>query len=405
MAGGESSRFFPFNNIHKSFFSIAGKTILERTIESVKKLNPSEIILVLGSKDFEKEKTICESLPVFSDVKFVREESPLGQGDAILSAKELIKDDFFVINANQFNFHSIADSFIEAHEKSGDSVTVGITETDTPSKYGIVELQADKVQGVVEKPDAGKEPSNMRLVGVYLLSLDFLNKLAESPVTDYSLEFVLDKEAKNGKVGSVRVSSNLPSLKYPWDLMKLKDFILSEVGEGVDPTAVIEKTAILKGEGIFIGEGAHIYDFALIEGPCYIGKNAVVGAYSQVRAGTILENGTEIERYCDVKNSLIGEGTHIHSGFVGDSIIGKNCRVGAGFITANKRLDRSPVSAKVKGTNVETGVSNIGVFMGDGVKVGIRVSTMPGTIIGEGSVVFPGKILKGSYGVGSKVED
>ena len=118
LAGGESSRFFPFNNIHKSLFTVAGKTILERTIESAKKLDPVEIILVLGSKDFDKEKEICESLPVFSGVKLVNEEKPLGQGDAIMSAKEHIKDDFFVINANQFNFHTIADSFIEAHEKS-----------------------------------------------------------------------------------------------------------------------------------------------------------------------------------------------------------------------------------------------------------------------------------------------
>jgi len=405
LAGGESSRFFPFNNIHKSLFTVAGKTILERTIESAKKLDPVEIILVLGSKDFDKEKEICESLPVFSGVKLVNEEKPLGQGDAIMSAKEHIKDDFFVINANQFNFHTIADSFIEAHEKSGSSVTVGIAETDTPSKYGIVELQGDLVQGVVEKPEAGSEPSNMRLVGVYLLSLDFLNELEASPVSDYSLEYTLDKEAKKGKVGSVRVSSNLPSLKYPWDLTKLKDFILSENESAIDQSAIIEKTVVLKGDGIFIDKGAHIYEFALIEGPCYIGQDAVVGTYSQIRAGTILEKDAQVERYCDVKNSLIGEGTHIHSGFVGDSVIGKNCKVGAGFITANKRLDRNPVSVIVKGESVETGANNVGVFAGDEVKIGIRVSTMPGTIIGEKSVVFPGKILKGSYREESKIED
>ena len=62
LAGGESSRFFPFNNLHKSFFKIAGKTILERTVESVKKLDPSGIIVVLGSKNFDKEKEICDMI-------------------------------------------------------------------------------------------------------------------------------------------------------------------------------------------------------------------------------------------------------------------------------------------------------------------------------------------------------
>jgi bifunctional UDP-N-acetylglucosamine pyrophosphorylase/glucosamine-1-phosphate N-acetyltransferase len=122
-----------------------------------------------------------------------------------------------------------------------------------------------------------------------------------------------------------------------------------------------------------------------------------------VRDGTILERGVQIERYCDLKNSVIGERTHIHSGFVGDSVIGKNCRIGAGFITANKRLDRSSIGATVKAKKVDSGRVSLGALIGDNVRIGVRVSTMPGAIVGSNSNIYPGAIVKRYFESGSDI--
>lgn len=404
LAGGESSRFFPFNNLHKSFFKIAGKTILERTVESVKKLDPSGIIVVLGSKNFDKEKEICKANPLFEDVSYVKEEQPLGQADAILSAKEFITDDFFILNANQFNFDKIAESYISEY-KEGDVATLGIIETDTPEKYGIVEIDGGRVRGIVEKPEKGEEPSNMRIVGTYLFAKSFLTDLSITPISTYSLETTLNGLAKKGKIGSTMVKNDVPSIKYPWDLFKVKEMILSETKSFTDSTAVIEKTAVLKGGNIFIGKNAHIYDYAVIEGPAYIGENAVVGTYCILRNCSVLEKNAQVERYCDIRNSLLGEETHIHSRFVGDSIIGKDCRIGAEFITANKRLDRNTIRVLVNGEKIDTGKNNIGVFLGDNVKIGVRVTAMPGSVVAENSVVYPDTEVKGFFDHGSEVKN
>jgi len=402
LAGGESSRFFPFNNLHKSFFKIAGKTILERTVESVTKLDPSGIIVVLGSKNFDKEKEICEANPLFEGVNYVKEENPLGQADAILSAKEFITDDFFVLNANQLNFDKIAESYISKYKK-GDVATLGIIETNTPEKYGIVDIDEGRIKGIVEKPGKGKEPSKMRIVGTYLFAKSFITDLSLTPLSTYSLETTLNDLAKKEKVGSTVISNEVPSIKYPWDLLKVKEMILTETESFTDPSVTIEKTAILKGNNIYISKDAHIYDYAIIEGPAYIGENAVVGTYCLVRGGSVLEKDAQIERYCDVKNSIIGEGTHIHSRFVGDSVIGRNCRIGAEFITANKRTDRKPIGVIVKGEKVDTGRNDLGIIMGDNVKVGIRVSVMPGSVVGTNSVISPGVEVKGFYDNNSRV--
>jgi bifunctional UDP-N-acetylglucosamine pyrophosphorylase/glucosamine-1-phosphate N-acetyltransferase len=149
---------------------------------------------------------------------------------------------------------------------------------------------------------------------------------------------------------------------------------------------------VLTGK-VIIEDGARILDFAIVEGPVYIGKNSVVGAHCILREGSILEEDTQIERFVDCTRSIIEMGTHIHSGFVGDSIIGDSVRVGAGFITGNKRIDRDLVEVKVKDKKVFTGSDRIGVLIGDNVKIGINVSTMPGVIIGNDSIIGPSTIV------------
>jgi bifunctional UDP-N-acetylglucosamine pyrophosphorylase/glucosamine-1-phosphate N-acetyltransferase len=244
----------------------------------------------------------------------------------------------------------------------------------------------------------------MRIAGIYLFSKDFISRLVGSEISEYLLEGTLDMVAKERKVGFVRLQAAMPSVKYPWDLLDLKQFIFNSMPAAIDPSAIVEKTVLLKGDNIYIGKNAHVYDYAIVEGPAYIGENAVVGAYCIVRGGSILENGAQIERYCDLRNSIIGENSRIHSGFIGDSVIGKDCRIGAEFITANKKLDRSNIGVYVKDEKIDSGRVAVGCFLGDNVKVGIRVSVMPGTTIGKDSVIYPGLQIKGTFKTGSKLE-
>lgn len=405
LAGGESSRFYPFNNLHKSLFLLGGKTILERTIESIKTTNVSEIVVVLASGKFEEEKEFCESLPIFEGVKYVAQEESRGQADAILSAEKYINENFFVVNAQQFVFPDLVNRFLQAFEAGSYDAVLGSKKTDTPEKYGVLEFDGDKVNGIVEKPKAGTEPSNQRLVGMYLFSPEIFKRLRQTEISEYSLEIVLDKIAKENKVAAVNIDEELPSLKYPWDILALKDQILGKIKSEIDPDSKVEKTVVIKNDGVYISKGAQVCDFAIIEGPAYIGENAVVGAYSQIRAGTVLEEGAQVERYSDIKNSYIGKNTHIHSGFVGDSIIGSDNRIGADFITANRRLDRGNIKIIVKGERVDTGLTKFGTIMGNNIHMGIHVSTMPGAIIGSESNIYPNITINGFVPEKSEVKN
>jgi bifunctional N-acetylglucosamine-1-phosphate-uridyltransferase/glucosamine-1-phosphate-acetyltransferase GlmU-like protein len=99
---------------------------------------------------------------------------------------------------------------------------------------------------------------------------------------------------------------------------------------------------------------------------------------------------------CEVKNSIVMSNTRIpHLSYVGDSILGEDCSLGAGTITANLRFDEAEVKSKVRGSWVNRGRKKLGAILGDGVRTGINVSIFPGVKIGRGSWIGPGAIVDG----------
>src|SRR5208337_1902683 len=82
-----------------------------------------------------------------------------------------------------------------------------------------------------------------------------------------------------------------------------------------------------------------------------------------------------------------------HLSYIGDSIIGENCNIAAGTITANIRLDEKVLSLQVKGRLQNTGRKKLGVIMGDAVQTGINANIMPGVRLGSGAYIGPGTVV------------
>ncbi|MBU1931933.1 NDP-sugar synthase [Patescibacteria group bacterium] len=403
LAAGKSSRFWPLSeDSHKSMTPLLGKPILEYMLLELKKAGVLKVILVVsepGKKYFETRKRLGIS------IDYIIQKEPLGQANAILAAKDKIaSNNFFVLNAYQLNAAEFLKNLIDfKDEKKADLVILG-KKTDNPSNYGIFALSGEKVKQIIEKPKKGEAPSNIRAAGVYLLNKDFLTFMLKQKTEEYQLETALTKFCQNNKVFTYITDKQTLTLKYPWHFLSIKDYLFKSINGSISPKANISKTAVLKNPNkIIIENEATVGDFALIEGPAYIGPGAVLGAYSILRKGSILEKGAEAQRYCDISNSIIFKNSHIHSGFVGDSVIAENCRIGADFITANRRLDRNEVNTLVKNKIVNTCLASFGTIIGANTKMGIRVSVMPGKIIGKNCSIGAGEIITKNLADNSKV--
>jgi len=385
LAAGESSRFWPLNGKHKSLFKIMGRPLIWHTIESLKKSGVKEIIIVQDSK-----KNIEEELKNYDfgiDIKYVVQSEAKGMGNALTKAEELIKGQFFVLNAHKVN----AGEFIKpmAEKSKGGFVLLGV-KTEQPWLYGILEIENDKIKRLIEKPEKGRVSSNIKAAGIYLLSEKFFEYYKKISEHQYSFEEALNLCFKENESEAVIADKEMPC-KYPWHLFEITKLLMDQrlKGRCISKSAKIAKSATIEGN-VFIGENARIFENAVIKGPCYIGDNCVVGNNSLVRDYSDLENEVLIGALAEVSRSIFQQGAHIHSGYLGDSILGQDCRVGAGAITANVRIDRKEITVKPE---TATGLKSLGAIIGKNTKIGIRCSLMPGVLIGSDCLIGPNSIV------------
>ena len=92
------------------------------------------------------------------------------------------------------------------------------------------------------------------------------------------------------------------------------------------------------------------------------------------------------------------DGTHVgHLSYVGDSVFGEKCNLGAGTIIANLRFDDGKIKMIIKDKAVDTGRRKLGAIFGDNVKTGIKSLFMPGVKVGANSWVGQTLWLKEIY--------
>jgi NDP-sugar pyrophosphorylase family protein len=80
-----------------------------------------------------------------------------------------------------------------------------------------------------------------------------------------------------------------------------------------------------------------------------------------------------------------------HLNYVGDSVIGEYCNLGAGTKIANLKLDKKNIII----SGINTGRRKLGAIIGDNVQTGINASINTGTLIGSNTFIGPGALAKG----------
>ncbi len=162
-------------------------------------------------------------------------------------------------------------------------------------------------------------------------------------------------------------------------------------------------------ENIFVEEGAKVYASVLnaTNGPIYIGKNAEVQEGTLIRGSfalcqdSVTNMGTKIRGDVtigpgakvggEISNSVIfGYSNKAHDGFLGNSVIGEWCNLGADTNTSNLKNNYSPVSLYDYSTNQfeNTELQFCGLMMGDHSKCSINTMFNTGTVVGVNANIF-----------------
>ena len=212
---------------------------------------------------------------------------------------------------------------------------------------------------------------------------------------------------------AIQISSKIIQIKNTWDLFSLNDSALKEDFELLTKNRVSQPIPkgvnVINKKNIFIEEGAEVLFSTLnaSTGPIYIGKHSQImegslvrgpfslGEHSVLKMGSKIYGATTIGPHCkvggEVSNSVIsGYSNKGHEGFLGNSVLGEWCNIGADSNNSNLKNNYAPVrlwSYETEGF-AKTGLQFCGLIMGDHSKCAINTMFNTGTVVGVSANIY-----------------
>lgn len=214
-------------------------------------------------------------------------------------------------------------------------------------------------------------------------------------------------------IEKIEVEEDFIKLNNVWDIYVYNDRAIREdfelITKGRKSQTLSSTNKLINPENIFIEEGASVECTCLNakNGPIYIGKNAEImegavvrgpfamGEHSVLKLNAKIYGGTTIGPYAKVGGELdsvviFGYSNKAHDGFIGHSVIGEWCNLGADTNASNLKntYDEVRLYDIEKSTFVPTGQVFCGTIFGDHSKCGINVMFNTGTVVGISSNIY-----------------
>ncbi|MFI0428064.1 GlmU family protein [Mariniflexile sp. HMF6888] len=286
-----------------------------------------------------------------------------------------------------------------------DSTTTTITEDYLSNKYPMVEMDENVMINASYLP-------NLELV-------EMVKDLQENQAI-FKDEDVIAFYSKNSQeevdfetYEAIEFNDDVIKIEYTWDIYSKNGEVIQEdfnlLTHGRQSQPIPSSNNVIAAENIFIEEGARL-EFTTLNasnGPIYIGKDAEIMEGSLVRGplalcegatlklGTKIYGPTTVGPYSkvggEVNNSVIfAYSNKGHDGFLGNSVLGEWCNLGADTNTSNLKNNYAEVRLWDYQTEsfAKTGLQFCGLMMGDHSKCGINTMFNTGTVIGVSANVF-----------------
>lgn len=399
LTAGEGTRMRPLTTTRpKTMLITGGKPLIQYNIESLRDAGIKDITLVIGYKKEVIKDYFKDGSDFGVNINYAVQDGQLGTAHAIGSAEEFIDESFIVLNGDIIVSYDLIRNLIEkyATRTSNDVKSVlTLIEVDDPSSYGVVSMENDKIKKIVEKPTMDDAPSNLANAGIYLFSTEIFDAIRKTELSErgeYEITDSLDIELNEGyEILGLLSQEPWMDVGRPWELLSSNHDFLEKMEDSIE--GEIEDNVTING-AVHLGKGSVIRSGCYIQGPVFIGENCDVGPNTYLRPYTCLCNKVNVGNAVEIKNSIIMDNTNVnHLSYVGDSVIGVDCNLGAGTNLANLRFDDKHVKVTVKDERIDSGLRKLGAIFGDGVKTGINTSVNPGVKIGNGTFINAGCVI------------
>jgi mannose-1-phosphate guanylyltransferase len=331
LAGGKGTRLRPLTvYTPKPVVPVMNRPFLLFQIEALARAGITAITLSLSYQPNKIEDIIGDGSEHGVKIRYVTEPNPLGTGGAYKFAAAESRKAMVVFNGDILIDADIS-RIIRHHQDSKADATIALTPVDDPSRYGLVETDADgNVKRFLEKPKPEEIASlgtNLINAGVYILEPSILDLI---PAGNSSFEYNVFPEilARGMRFSAYSLAGTYwRDIGTPDSYLNAHlDFLAEKIG-GFTPdrsavseiatSAIIDKTSVI-AEGCLIKPNAKIV-------------NSVIGAGVHIEEKAVIENSviwshSRISTFAELHGAIVGRGCHI----------GRNAVVREGSVLGDK---------------------------------------------------------------------
>ena len=379
LAANPSRRLSPFiEKRAKPMLHIAGGLILENTLKALRQAGLREIMVVVNHEQASIREHFGSGDHLNLNLDYTVQESPKGIGNALWTCLDWLDEEPFClvygdVLSNGNPFIPMLDAFSESWQD-----LALVTLPTSSSDFGNVYLDSEmRISKLVEKPIGSQ--ANYVFAGIFILHHNIFSRLENNrqSMNDAFQDLIQDSVMK-----ACLWEEGWIDIIYPWHILEANQLMMKNWKESrIDQSVELKGRVQIEGP-VVIEEGVIIESGSVLKGPCYIGRDCYIGNNVLLRSHTALGPKSIVGYGCELKNSVVFGSSDIgRLSFLGDSVLGENTQLGSGLTTVNHSPDYSPISCEIEGERVQTNLSKLGAFIGDGANLGARHTLSPGCIV------------------------
>ncbi len=420
LAAGKGSRME--SSIPKVLHKLSEKTLLQRVIDSCKKLNPDKIFIIVGHKSKEVEDSVIKN----NNINFIVQCPQKGTGHAVQVLTQQVKKHEGKLMVLNGDVPLIKDEtlkgLINYHDSKKADVSLITTKKKNPYGYGRVFTKDNLIKMIVEEKDCDKDQRLNSLInaGIYCFNWKSLSKIIKDLKSNNKQKeiYLTDTISLLNKSYSFEVEDNgeLQGINNRVQLSKCEETLQTFIKEKhmikgvtfINPASCTISEDTVIGIDVIIEANTHIRGESKISNNCKIGPNTFIrntivnenseiinstildsnimdhvniGPYSHIRPNCEISSCSKIGNFVEIKNSKLDKEVKInHLSYIGDTKVGEYTNIGAGTITAN--FDGTRKYPTYIGKNSSIGANTVLVAP---INLGNSVTTGAGSVITKDS--------------------
>jgi bifunctional UDP-N-acetylglucosamine pyrophosphorylase/glucosamine-1-phosphate N-acetyltransferase len=363
LAAGKGTRMK--SDLHKVLHPIAGRAMIDHLMASVDALEPAHKVVVVGAGREQLESALGERATT------CLQDPQLGTGHAVQQAQASL-DDFegdVLIMYGDVPFVRGATMQAMLDRLNADDAPAAVVLAFEPADaltYGRVIADDDgRIAKMVEFKDANATERACRLCNSGQMAAKAADLWAllgrvgnDNAQGEYYLPDIVNIAIGDGRVcaavttddpnevAGINSRSELAQAERQWQAeqrehwmaegvtLRAPETVFFSYDTQLSSDVVIEPNVVF-GPGVTVASGATIRAFSHLEGAT-IGEGCSVGPYARLRPGAVMEKGSKVGNFVEMKAAVLGEGAKAsHLSYLGDAVVGKDANIGAGTITCN----------------------------------------------------------------------